>query len=251
MEGCSHLSTSKGVCTSCGLCLETEDGYVPSYAFRSFIAPKKMKYLASDRSGRYNKDVESLVNILNVSGYFDEVRQVLETKRFKQRVGVNDKILSIIYNVLRRHHYPISYSDLNPFTERTGLRFKRILLREFEHVEASFEYLSAIFDRVRDFYSTQGFEGNCTLKNFISVCKNNEGVNPYSLCLAYFIKDSNLPDSYRKFNLEKIMSMSSLRRMVRKIKEAESPTAVPLAKKRLRVKDDAKKYLMRKLQETP
>lgn len=251
MEVCSHLSISGGVCTSCGLCLESEYGYMASYAFHSFVAPKKMKYLACDKSRRYSKNVESLVNILNVPGYSGEVKQLLETKRFRQRVGANDKILAIIYNVLRRHQYPISYSDLEPFTEKTGSRFKRILLREFEHVEASLEYLSAIFDRVRDFYLTQGFKGNHALKDFVSVSRSNKNINPYYLCLAYFIKDEDLLNSYRKFKLREAISISSLKGILKKIRMADHQTAVPVIKKRLRIKDNARKYFMKKLQEMP
>ncbi|AFN82900.1 hypothetical protein EROM_041340 [Encephalitozoon romaleae SJ-2008] len=251
MEGCSHLSISRGVCTSCGLCLESEYGYMASYALYSFVAPKKMKYLASDKSGRYSKNVKSLVNILNVPGYYDEVKQLLETKRFRDRIGANDKILAIIYNVLRRHQYPISYSDLEPFTEKTSSRFKRILLREFEYVETSLEYLSAIFDRVRDFYLTQGFKGNRSLRDFVSISRSNKNINPYYLCLAYFIKDEDLLNTCKKFELDEIVSMSSLKRILKKIQKAEDPTVVPMMKKRLRIKDNARKYLMKRLQDLP
>ncbi|CAD25323.1 hypothetical protein [Encephalitozoon cuniculi GB-M1] len=250
MEDCGHPSISKGVCTSCGLCVESEYDYVSSYTPCTSVIPKKKKYLAADESRRYNKSVESLVNILNIPGYSDEITHLLQTKDFKQRIGINDKVLAVAYNVLKRHQYPISYSDLQPFTEKTRLRLKRILLREFEYIEPSLEYLTAVFQRVKDFCLSHGFRGSHALEDFISISRSNRCVNPHSLCVAYFIRNENLQDFHKRFNLEKIISISSLRRIVKKMQEnlPERENAQPSAKRRLRVKYNAKKYFIGMLQ---
>ncbi|ADM11422.1 uncharacterized protein Eint_041330 [Encephalitozoon intestinalis ATCC 50506] len=254
MEGCSHPWIDNGACTSCGLCLESDcDNYMASYTFHRPVIPRRMKYFVVDKAERYSRNVESLLGILNVSGYSEEVKLLLRTKDFEHRIGANDKILAITYNVLRRHQYPISYSDLKPLTERTGLGLKRILLREFEYVELSSEYLSRIFSRVRDFCLSQGLKGNHLLEEFLSISKSNKCTSSYCLCIAYFIRDENLPDSHRRLNLGEIISVSSLKRIVKKIqgdlqRNGDRPSET---KKKLRIKDRARKYIMRKLQEQP
>lgn len=250
MESCEHLSVSDGACMSCGLCVGPKCDYVSSYTPCTFVLPRKMKYFAADESGKYIRSIESVVGILGVPGYSGEIRHLLQTKKFRHRVGASDKVLAATYHVLRRHQYPISYSDLLPLTEKTAPRFKRILLREFEHVEASPEYLTAIFERVRDSCSLRLLERTPTLAGFISLFESNRSANPYGLCMAYFAGNEALHGFWRRPGLERVMSASSLRKIVKRIGKScpEDMNGSLVQRRRLRVKDNARKCIMSMLQ---
>lgn len=251
MEDCIHPSIEGGICVLCGVCMSFDQDYVPMYAARTLTTPGKMRYTAVDHAKRYDKQVDSLLDMLGVSNYSSEVKSLLATKRFKHRTSMSDKVLVTTYYVLKRHQYPISYSDILPYTEKSNVEFKRIFLREFQHAGASQEYLTNVFNRVKEFYSSHGLKKEACLKDFICVADRYKCVNPQILCKVYFIRDEDVLNCYEKFKLDRFMSIEVLRNTMKKVmeeqiplapKELDAPRGLKLQKRQ--IEKDIKKYFM-------
>lgn len=240
MDGCTHPAVVDGVCKSCGLCISFDEEYVSSYVFQAPMIPSRMKYAVVNEAKRYDRYIEPMLNIMGVLGYASEVRAILLTKKFKYRANANDKVLSTTYHVLRKHHYPISYSDMLPYTERNDSRLKRLILREFEYNGTSREYLVSVFDRISDFYYSRGLRRRPCVDGFISVAESHRCTNARMLCTAYFIKDEDVAECYERYKLKELASIGLLRSIVRKLTK-------PLEQRktqRLRIEGNMKRYFM-------
>lgn len=194
-----------------------DQDFVLQYGVRASVVPLKMKYAVVDGTRRYDRCIESLSSILGTSGYSGEVRDVLLAKRFRGRVSVNDRVLSTMYYVLKRHRYPISYNDIMPYTQRSSPSFKKILLREFQYVETSDEYLENIFSRTRDLYRVHSLEEETGLGDFIRIAERYRSTDPQLLCIAYFIRNKDVLACYKRYGLSRLANIVTLRKIVRKI----------------------------------
>lgn len=210
---CSH-EVVDDVCVACGLCMSFDQDYVHPYVPQQLVVPARMKYAVLDSSRRYDRSIESVLSILGVSGYSSEVRGILLSRTFHTRTSISDRVLSVAYHVLRRSQYPVSYSDMLPYTERSGAEFKRILLREFGHAETSSEYLINMLHRVQE---SLGLGGSSCSVEFVSLVRANRSTSPQRLCIAYLVRSENLADCHRRLCLDRFMTIGALRGMVRRI----------------------------------
>ncbi|KAM0672028.1 hypothetical protein CWI42_041800 [Ordospora colligata] len=256
MEDCTHQDTYNGVCKICGLCIEDTD-YVSSYTPCRFIIPTKFKYFVINRIGRYERCAESLLGILNVSEYSEQVKQLLKSKEFVRRINPNSKVLGAIYYVLKMNDYPISYHDLQPYMLQHMIYVKRVVLKDFEYINMSIEYLTAIFNRTKEFYcrgrtqndlkQQEAFKDS-DLDGFIRICTRNRRTNPYLLCMAYFIRNKSIQTSYNQFGLKVLIEITQLRAIVKTVKniiKAESLEDLTDVKIRRKfIKKNAKEYFM-------
>ncbi|KAH9411562.1 hypothetical protein HK407_04g06660 [Ordospora pajunii] len=226
MDDCRHQDTHDGICKGCGLCIEDQE-YVSSYMPCRLVIPEKIKYLSIHRIGRHDRCAESLLSILNASEYCEQIKQLLKSKAFGRKINPNSKVLAAIYYVLKKNNYPISYSDLQPYMQKQMIYVKRIVLSEFEYVDVSIEYLAAIFNRTGEYYCRDRTQ-NCVeqqllskdsnLDEFIRICRANRRINPYLVCLAYFIRNKNIRVSYSQFGLETLIGITLLRGIVKKVR---------------------------------
>lgn len=188
-EECGHQKINEGICLECGRCfeffkLENEWTQITS----STACASQMKYIIKDSNKLLEKKIDKILIPLELISYKEQIKELFHIKVFKSRLKSEDKIIVIIYHLLKQNSFPISLSDLLPYTSLSKYKILKAHRDTFEFKKPTTEYLKGIYDRNVAFLKKYGVQSKCDLKRYLYFCEIFITVDPKALCLALLLE---------------------------------------------------------------
>ncbi|KAK1351208.1 hypothetical protein CWI38_0021p0180 [Hamiltosporidium tvaerminnensis] len=196
-EYCLHKELVNGICVECGIIL-TENNFNYEFDYNT-MAPKsniKKQWKYSVKIDDYEEitQIEQILTPLEKLEYKNEVLEILKTKKFKSRIGKIDKIVCIIYFILKRDCFPISTTDLAKFSKKNKKFLLKNVFKEFPFIKISPEYLKNLFKRFINEIERKGFDLNkitdeysTMLNDLIQIVESNTHKNIHELIMAFIL----------------------------------------------------------------
>lgn len=220
-EECNHLNLKDNICTDCGMLLDFnnfQNEYTPSTS--SFLPKNFLKYsiLKSDRT-LLNK-IDNILIPLNLTNYKNIIKNKIQEIKFKYKIKTEDKLLIIIYKILKTHSFPISLEDLLKFSNLKKNKFLKIYRNTFNFIKPDKTYLLGVFERMQKLINH--INNSSDFNEYYYVQNKMEHSDPGKLCLAYLLRDAKNVKKIIKGipeleNYCSVFTINYLRRQIRKI----------------------------------
>lgn len=196
IEDCNHEFIENNICTCCGMCCDFHDfcsEYTPTTV--SYIPQKLLKYTIKNKDSVLDKCIFKILLSLSLCSFKQQVRGLIDVTNFKYRLKMEDKILLILYHILKTQSFPIALNDLLKYSSLNKYKFLKIFRNSFKYVMYDENYLSGIFERtmqyvafINDEYDLKMYI-NGTLDEFCKIQKILIRSDPRKLCLAYLLQN--------------------------------------------------------------
>lgn len=196
-EECAHLVKKDGICTECGFCsenLEFRDQFTPTTSSYRIAG----KFTLRDPTKLNEQSIKKILVPLNLERYTNIVKELLSTVKFSYKLSKEDKIVVIMYNVLKSNAFPISTTDLLKYSSMTKARLLKAHRDTFGFVESSREYLLGVFERTKSLLEVKSTEVTGSFNKFLELLDSNKNTDPHVLAIAYFFEENGIKDSILK-----------------------------------------------------
>lgn len=223
-EECKHSTTVDNVCTNCGLCFEGQIFQSEwSPATTSFVPQHLLRYSVEDKIKMYDRCALKIMVPLGLGGYKQQVTSLLTELKFGSRLKTEDKIIVILYHLLKLHSFPISLADLLIYTGLTKYQVLKEHRDLFSFQEASEEYLKGIYERTISFLLKINCTASCDFDSYCVLQRKFLTAEPKAFCLAYILEVSHQPSRIINNSQDyKIQQIKNMRRKIKKELRAES-----------------------------
>lgn len=190
---CQHAKLTKGVCTSCGECIE-EVELVNSYSeYERPSAVPHMKYTVKNPAKQNLAAIKRILTPCSLDNYLYPVRDLLLTTEFKGRLKIEDKVILVLLHILKANSFPIAIHDLLKFTNIPKHRLLKVYRDTFKFSENSDEYLLGLYERTRVSLEQNGIGCKGNFEAFVKCFQLSKCSDPKLLEFAYFYESSNIP----------------------------------------------------------
>lgn len=214
---CEHLETKDGVCIHCGQCLESEKFENEwARATPSYTLGQHMRYAIKDQEKSMEKAALKILLPLRLESYKTQVQKILREKIFKTRLKPEDKVIVVLYHLLKEDSFPISLSDLLSYTTLTKYKVLKAHRDAFGFQKITNEYLRGIFDRTVSFLSKFDIKVSCKFEKFLFFTRTFVSSDPKALCLALLLEYTE--SGYQKIKDTTEYNIQQIRNIRRKIR---------------------------------
>ncbi|KAM0680841.1 hypothetical protein GINT2_001115 [Glugoides intestinalis] len=216
-DDCEHAVKKDGICIECGFC--TDD-----LVFRDQFTPKAVscriagKFTLKDPMKINEQSIKKILVPLNLERYSSVVKELLHTVKFTYKLSKEDKILIIIFNILKSNGFPISTRDLLKYSSMTKARLLKAHRDTFGFSEPSKEYLLGVYERTKSFLESKSTPVTGSFGKFIELVEINKNTDPHILAIAYFFEKNGVKDSILKSHEENLYyKVQNTRRKLKKL----------------------------------
>lgn len=190
---CEHKELSNGICTGCGLCIDTQE-FQDSYTETTKFTPiSQMKYSVKDPMKEHLSTIRRILIPLSLEGYLYQIRDLLLITSFTGRLKTEDKIILLILHFLKINSFPIALQDLLKYTNISKYRLLKIYRDTFSYTKNSPEYFHGIFDRTAEMLKKKGMGIAGNKEEYLSILENFKSTDPKLLCMAYLYEKNKIP----------------------------------------------------------
>lgn len=218
-EICKHDIMEDGVCTLCGECLD-DTMYITDFTVTTnkYSNDRMMKYKVKNENFDCEKAVLNILTSLGLTNYKSIVIKMMTDIKFDYKISKEDKIILILYYILKKDGFPITTADLLKFSKMKKSRFLKILRNTFGTFLSSKEYLKSIYDRINHFSQEKNIKLNFSFNLFYSYKEKYPTIDSYNLCLACLVIYSKAP--LKILGLESKNDYEKIRKIIKKLKNS-------------------------------
>lgn len=219
IEECTHVHTEDGVCTGCGLC--TTDAPLareaPCHRSTGTSCFLPIRYAVRDKLRALKSTIQKILVPLGMCGYESAILREMGCVKFDIRLNSEDKVLVVLYHVLREEGFPVALDDLLRFSRLGRCRFLKAHRECFSFLEETREYLEAIYWRTAEFVKKYGMLPEVPVDGFLEVRKRHLSSGASDVCLAAMLTMRKRPVALKQLSLMPRSYNERIRRIMKKM----------------------------------
>lgn len=220
IEKCNHRKDENNICMDCGLCLDSclFQSTWTQISTKSLPRPH-LKYCLDNNKSIIEKAINNLLIPLGIQSYKSQIESLLSCTTFTLRLKLEDKIIVILYHLLKQHAFPIALPDLLKYTSLSKYRILKAHRDTFKYERNNDEYLLGIFERTVSFIEKYDINITSNFGEYLVYQRKFISSEPKSFCLAFLLEKNKIKMSKLK-NIEEynIFQINFIRAKLKKLK---------------------------------
>ncbi|KAI5151100.1 hypothetical protein ENBRE01_1901 [Enteropsectra breve] len=222
-DKCKHENTDNGYCIECGICVEDlvvydykSYDYQPPSALRSSLLDK---YIVKQNRKLYIKEIKQILVPMQLEQYSSAVEEILSKSTFKNRLSVANKVIVILYSLLKEDAFPVTMEDLLKFTEMRKSALLKAYRNAFIYSSTDACYNQGIYEVCADEMRIKKVEYSFTQEEFKILRGEHPSADPKMLCLAGMIANASQKKYLSDLYPGETKKIDKIRKIIYKLKK--------------------------------